>query len=96
MRVPPPETMSTGTTTETTDRHARRRDPAMPNHTGTFVEQAIRRRTSNAIHALSVEVNPREIVLHGRCETFYQKQLAQSAAMSASPDMMLTNAIEVQ
>lgn len=59
------------------------------------VEQTIRSRTGRSISQLKVEVTPSEIVLHGRCVSFYGKQLAQHAAMAVAGKRQLNNQIEV-
>jgi len=44
---------------------------------------------------LTVEVGPHGILLRGRCDTFYTKQLAQHAAMRHPGGDRLINSIEV-
>lgn len=59
------------------------------------IEAAVQRETGHAIRDLTVEVSRRGILLRGHCGTFYSKQLAQHAAMSAREGRSLTNGIEV-
>ncbi len=58
------------------------------------IARAVRRETSGGVRNLRVEVGRGGIVLEGRCDTFYCKQLAQHAAMHLSGDT-LTNEIRV-
>ena len=58
------------------------------------IERAVRRGTSGGVRNLRVEVNRGGIVLEGRCDTYYCKQLAQHAAMAVSHDP-LSNEIRV-
>ena len=58
------------------------------------IERAVRRRTSGGVQNLRVEVNRGGIVLEGRCNTYYCKQLAQHAAMAVTHDS-LSNKIRV-
>ena len=48
------------------------------------IERAVRRETAGGVRNLRVEVNRGGVVLEGRCDTFYCKQLAQHAAMTLS------------
>lgn len=58
------------------------------------IESAVRRETAGGVRNLHVEVGRGGIVLEGRCDTFYCKQLAQHAAMNVSADP-LKNEIRV-
>ena len=58
------------------------------------IERAVRRETSGGVRNLRVEVNRGGILLEGRCDTYYCKQLAQHAAMNLSGDP-LSNQIRV-
>lgn len=58
------------------------------------IERAVRRRTAGGVRNLRVEVGRGGIVLEGRCDTFYCKQLAQHAAMNLSGNP-LSNEIKV-
>jgi hypothetical protein len=60
-----------------------------------LIEMAIERETGRGIHELSVTVEGEGILLAGRCESFYHKQLAQHAAMNISGSKHLVNGIEV-
>lgn len=60
-----------------------------------LIEMAIEQETGRGIDELSVTIDGEGIVLAGRCESFYHKQLAQHAAMSISGDRQLVNGIEV-
>jgi len=59
------------------------------------IERAVQRETGRAVRNLTVEVSRDGVLLKGRCETFYCKQLAQHAAMAVPGSDRLTNAIEV-
>lgn len=59
------------------------------------VERIVRRQTNDKVRQLRVEVRERCIILHGRCGTFYSKQLAQTAAMSLRAAEPVVNQIEV-
>jgi osmotically-inducible protein OsmY len=60
------------------------------------IKQRIRMQTSDRIHELAVVVMEGRVELHGRCATFYTKQLAQHAAMGILEDEVVINNIEVQ
>ena len=61
------------------------------------IERLVRGRTGWQIRDLRVDVREGgTITLHGACTSFYAKQLAQEAAMSASKDGVLENAITVE
>ena len=60
----------------------------------TSIERAVRRETAGGVRNLHVEVNRGGVVLEGRCDTFYCKQLAQHAAMTLSGER-LSNEIRV-
>jgi hypothetical protein len=59
------------------------------------IEQAVQRQTDHGVGNLSVEVNSDGVLLRGRCESFYLKQLAQHAAMHTPGGNRLMNYIEV-
>jgi hypothetical protein len=79
--------------------------PALPQSTQDRSEQerfaaeiarAVQRATRGSLRELRVEIDEQEgVVLHGRCSTYYCKQLAQHAAMGASLGAQLDNRIEV-
>ncbi len=59
------------------------------------IERAVQAGTSGGVENLCVEVNRDGVLLTGRCETFYCKQLAQHAAMATPGGQRLVNHIEV-
>lgn len=59
------------------------------------IERAVQRETGHGVRNLRVEVNHEGVLLRGRCDTYYCKQLAQHAAMSFPSSGSLTNCIEV-
>jgi hypothetical protein len=59
------------------------------------IERAVQRQTGCGVRNLSVEVMGDGVLLRGRCDTYYCKQLAQTAAMAFRRAHPLTNAIEV-
>jgi len=59
------------------------------------IERAVQRETSGGVRNLSVEVRGSGVLLRGRCESYYCKQLAQHAAMALRGNCPVTNAIEV-
>ena len=60
------------------------------------IKQRIRMQTSDRILELAVVVGDERVELHGRCATFYTKQLAQHAAMGVLEDEVVVNSIEVK
>jgi hypothetical protein len=61
----------------------------------TSIERAIQHKTGYGVEHLTVEIRPEGILLQGRCETYYCKQLAQHAAMGMPCGDRLVNHIEV-
>ncbi len=59
------------------------------------IERAVWRETSGGVRNLRVEVKACNVLLTGRCSTYYTKQKAQHAAMGLSGKSDLTNRIEV-
>jgi hypothetical protein len=59
------------------------------------IERAVQQETAGGISNLSVVVGATGVSLHGSCSSYYQKQLAQHAAMSVPTGLGLTNCIEV-
>ena len=57
--------------------------------------RSVHKRTGGAVRSLRVEVDRQSVRLFGRCGSFYCKQLAQQAVMSLTPDLLLTNHIDV-
>ena len=60
-----------------------------------LIERAVQLETGHEVADLTVEVNAQGVLLRGRCETYYTKQLAQHAAMRLPGGDRLTNSIEV-
>jgi hypothetical protein len=61
----------------------------------TRVERIVRCRTGGRIRDLRVEVNGGDVVISGVSCTYYAKQRATHAALSALDDRTLSNEIEV-
>jgi osmotically-inducible protein OsmY len=61
----------------------------------TNIERSVQERTGRRIRDLRVEVDTRTVRLHGRCSSYYSKQLAQQAVMDVAGDFTLANEIEV-
>ena len=59
------------------------------------IERAVQCETDGGIADLTVEVGLQGVLLKGRCDTYYAKQLAQHAAMRVSGGDRLVNSIEV-
>jgi osmotically-inducible protein OsmY len=59
------------------------------------IEQAVQQETAGSISNLAVDVRDDGVILHGSCSSYYQKQLAQHAAMAVPGGLKLINAIEV-
>jgi osmotically-inducible protein OsmY len=59
------------------------------------IERAVNRGTGGEVRNLRVEVRRNEVLLTGRCKTYYTKQKAQHAAMAVPGGGQLTNRIEV-
>ncbi|MGO8689177.1 MAG: BON domain-containing protein [Thermoguttaceae bacterium] len=59
------------------------------------IERAVQEGTSGGVEDLCVQVNRDGVLLTGRCETFYCKQLAQQAAMTMPGGQRLVNHIQV-
>ena len=59
------------------------------------IEQAVQCETDRGVADLTVEVGPHGVLLRGRCDTYYTKQLAQHAAMRIRGGTQLVNSIEV-
>ncbi|MCL6504716.1 MAG: hypothetical protein K6T86_18720 [Pirellulales bacterium] len=60
------------------------------------VEQAVRRELGRRIRDLKVEICQEGVRIAGRCTTYYSKQLAQHAAMTAARGTPLVNDIVVE
>ena len=59
------------------------------------IERAVQYETGRGVADLTVEVGPQGVLLKGRCDTYYTKQLAQHAAMGVPGGDRLINSIEV-
>jgi hypothetical protein len=59
------------------------------------IERAVQYETGRGVADLTVEVGPQGVLLKGRCDTYYTKQLAQHAAMGVPGGARLINSIEV-
>lgn len=59
------------------------------------IERAIRRETDGSVRNLGVKVLRSSILLTGCCATYYVKQIAQHAAMTACDNLQIVNRIEV-
>ena len=60
-----------------------------------LIETRILDRLGRRVHELRVIVDGSWVVLHGRCATYYTKQLAQHAALGVLEDEHLDNQITV-
>lgn len=60
-----------------------------------LIEARIQDRLGRRVHELKVIVDGSWVVLHGRCATYYTKQLAQHAALGVLEDEHLDNQITV-
>jgi len=59
------------------------------------LERLVQCRTGSRIRDLQVEVRPEEVILTGRANSYYAKQLATHAALAQVAPRVLTNAIDV-
>jgi hypothetical protein len=59
------------------------------------IERAVQSETGHGVRNLNVYVGSDSVVLSGRCDSYYCKQLAQHAAMNLSHGERLVNGIEV-
>ena len=59
------------------------------------IERAVQDETDRGVADLAVEVTSHGVLLRGRCDTFYTKQLAQHAAMRMPGGERLVNSIVV-
>ena len=60
------------------------------------IEQTIALRTGNQVLSLKVDILGEIVVLSGRTDSFYHKQLATHAALSEIDQYALTNNIRVE
>ncbi len=59
------------------------------------IEQVVWHATAAAVKDLRVEVENGEVILTGRCRTYYTKQIAQHAAMAEADAWSVVNQIHV-
>jgi len=59
------------------------------------IERRILERSGRRVKDLRVSVYQGQVVLEGRTDTYYGKQLAQHGALELVPEGMLQNAIDV-
>lgn len=60
-----------------------------------LLERHVRERTAGRIQNLQLEQSSHWLILTGRCDSFYAKQLAQEAAREVAPDCRVLNEILV-
>lgn len=72
--------------------------PALVDHRSLAmrIKRAVRRNAGGGVRQLDVDVDDRAVRLHGRCSSFYCKQLAQQAAMRLAGATRVINEIEVE
>jgi len=81
-----------GTTSKPLPKSSR---PTFAEQLAAKIEHDVLRVTRAAVRNLAVRVTARSVTLLGRCDSFYQKQLAQHAALPLVGDLPLVNDIEV-
>ena len=59
------------------------------------IERVVRLRTGGCIRSLQIERDGEQVVIHGKTNSYYNKQLVTHAALDAMQDMRLFNEIEV-
>jgi hypothetical protein len=59
------------------------------------IERAVQQETGHGVRNLRVVIGNDSVVLNGRCDSYYCKQIAQHVAMSLSRGERLVNGIEV-
>jgi osmotically-inducible protein OsmY len=59
------------------------------------IEQAVWHATAAAVKNLRVQLHDEQVILTGRCRTYYTKQIAQHAAMEAAAGWEVFNQIVV-
>lgn len=59
------------------------------------IEQAVWHATAASVKNLRVELQNGEVILTGRCRTYYTKQIAQHAAMGSAVGWSVVNQIDV-
>jgi osmotically-inducible protein OsmY len=72
--------------------------PALVDHRALAmrIKRAVRRNAGGGVRQLDVAVDEHVVRLHGRCASFYCKQLAQQAAMRLAGAARVINEIEVE
>jgi hypothetical protein len=60
------------------------------------LERSVHSRTGRRIRGLMIELRPERIVLRGKAQTYYLKQLAQHGVCDLLPQVSLENAIVVE
>lgn len=91
-RTPPPPIIAEGETAGLVDA----RDESRGDKLALRIARVVKRRTAGSVQNLRVEVCREGVFLHGECETFYTKQLAQQAAMDLADEKPLLNRIAVR
>jgi hypothetical protein len=66
-----------------------------PPHLQKELEQRVLARTGRRVRNLAIELSSERIVLRGRADTYYVKQLAQHGIRDVLPQVRLENAIVV-
>lgn len=66
-----------------------------PDRLAEVIERQVRSQTFGQVRDLRVEAEDRQIVLHGRVDRYYVKQLAQHAALEVVRGRELVNEIVV-
>jgi len=59
------------------------------------IEQVVWHATAAGVKNLRVELHDGEVILTGRCRTYYTKQIAQHAAMGTAVGWSVVNQIDV-
>jgi len=59
------------------------------------LERHVQARTSRRVRDLAIELSPERVVVRGRANTYYVKQLAQHGVRDVLPQVRLENAIVV-
>jgi hypothetical protein len=59
------------------------------------LESCVQTRTGRRVRNLAVEVQPGQVILHGRASSYHVKQLAQHGVRDLMPHVLLENAIVV-
>ncbi len=70
--------------------------PTLPATRSEEVERHILDRTGRRVHGLHVEFRQQRVVLRGRTNSYYVKQLAQHCVWDLLPEVPLENGIVVE